>query len=289
MSEANAVATRLPEFSQHEPLTWFRRAETRFRLRGIKQATTRADYVLEALPETIFRRIGPWLDQQPDEIPYDDLKKHLLKEFSPTTSERARRLLLMPSQPIGDRKPSQLWDEICMLSRLPETDEDSKNKEVDLKKEIWLQTLSSCVRVLLHNTDEKSKHYIGRRDYDVTECCLPRYLPMSTSRCLPPDVMYVRRTPDVTPVRRTPDVTPVRRTPDVTPVRRTPDVMPRPAETTDDVVPVQRANWHANHNQFHATLESNGLCSYHNKFGNRARKCISGCRWFSKNFTSGRF
>ena len=156
MSEANAVATRLPEFSQHEPLTWFRRAETRFRLRGIKQATTRADYVLEALPETIFRRIGPWLDQQPDEIPYDDLKKHLLKEFSPTTSERARRLLLMPSQPIGDRKPSQLWDEICMLSRLPETDEDSKNKEVDLKKEIWLQTLPSCVRVLLHNTDEKS-------------------------------------------------------------------------------------------------------------------------------------
>ena len=119
----------------------------------------------------------------------------------------------------------------------------------------------------------------------------------NTSRCLPPDVMYVRRTPDVmpvrrtpdvTPVRRTPDVTPVRRTPDVTPVRRTPDVMPRPAETTDDVVPVQRANWHANHNQFHATLESNGLCSYH-KFRNRARKCISGCRWFSKNFTSGRF
>ena len=70
MSEANAVATRLPEFSQHEPLTWFRRAETRFRLRGIKQATTRADYVLEALPETIFRRIGPRLDQQPDNLPH---------------------------------------------------------------------------------------------------------------------------------------------------------------------------------------------------------------------------
>ena len=278
MSDANAVATRLPEFAQHEPLTWFRRAETRFRLRGIKQATTRADYVLEALPETIFRRIGPWLDQQPDEIPYDDLKKHLLKEFSPTTSERARRLLLMPSQPIGDRKPSQLWDEICMLSRLPETDEDSKNKEVDLKKEIWLQTLPSCVRVLLHNTDEKSMDDLSTLADEImmsqNAAC------HDTSRCLPPDVMYVRRTPDVRPVRRTPDVTPV---------RRTPDVMPRPAETTDDVVPVQRANWYANHNQFHATLESNGLCSYHNKFGNRARKCISGCRWFSKNFTSGRF
>ena len=290
MSEANAVATRLPEFSQHEPLTWFCRAETRFRLRGIKQAITRADYVLEALPETIFRRIGPWLDQQPDEIPYDNLKKYLLKEFSPTTSERARRLLLMPSQPIGDRKPSQLWDEICMLSRLPETDEDSKNKEVDLNKEIWLQTLPSCVRVLLHNTDEKSTDDLSTL---ADEIMMSQNVAChDTSRRLTPGVMHVRRTPDVMHVPRTPDVTPARRTPVVMPVRRTPDATPalRPAETnTDDVAPDQRANWYANHNQFHATLESNGLCSYHNKFGNRARKCISGCRWVPKNSASGRF
>ena len=123
-----------------------------------------------------------------------------------------------------------------MLSRLPETDEDSKNKEVDLKKKIWLQTLPSCVRVLLHNTDEKSTDDLSTladeimMSQNAANC-------HDTSRCLPLDV------------------TPVRRTPDVTTVRRTPDVMPRPAETTDDLVPVQRANWHANHNQFHATLE----------------------------------
>ena len=143
-----------------------------------------------------------------DEIPYDDLKKHLLKKFSPTTSERARRLLLMPSQPIGDRKLSQLWDEICMLSHLPEADEDSKNKEVDLKTEIWLQTLPSCVRVLLHNTDEKSMDDLSTLADEImmsqNAAC------HDTSRCLPPDVMYVRRTPDVMPVRRTPDVTSVR-------------------------------------------------------------------------------
>ena len=174
----------------------------------------------------------------------------------------------MPSQPIGDRKPSQLWDEICMLSRLPETDEDSKNKEVDLKKEIWLQTLPSCVRVLLHNTDEMSMDDLSTlADEIMMSQNAARH---DTSRCLPPDVMHVRRSPDVMPARRTPDVMPVRRTPDVMPVRRTPDVMPVrrtpdaiPAETnTDDVAPVQRANWYANHNQFHATLESNGLCYF---------------------------
>ena len=159
----------MPDFAHNEPLTWFRRAETRFRIRGIVQPTTRADYVLEALPEAIFARIGPWLDQQPDEIPYDDLKKHLLKEFSPTTSERARRLLSLPSQPMGDRKPSHLWDEICTLSRLPEVDAVSKqHKEVDLKKEIWLKSLPSCVRVLLRNTDDKSMGELSSLADDIT-------------------------------------------------------------------------------------------------------------------------
>ena len=89
------------------------------------QPTTRADCVLEALTEAIFARIGPWLDQQPDEILYDDLKKHLLKEFSPT-SERVWCLFLLPSQLMGDQKPSHHYDEICTLSRLPEVDVVSK-------------------------------------------------------------------------------------------------------------------------------------------------------------------
>ena len=164
-TQINVVAARLPDFSSQEPLTWFRRAETRFRIRGITQPTTKADYVLEALPEEIFRRIGPWLDQQADEIPYEDL----LKEFSPTTSERARRLLMMPSQPIGDRKPSELWNEICALSRLPEVDEVTKqHKEVDMKKEIWLQSLPSSVRVLLHNTDDKSMDELSTLADNIT-------------------------------------------------------------------------------------------------------------------------
>ena len=181
----------------------------------------------------------------------------------------------MPSQPIGDRKPSQLWDEVCMLSRLPEIEEDSKkHKEISLKKEIWLQTLPSCVRVLMHNTDEMSMDDLSTLADEIMMS--QNAARQDTSRCLPPDVMHVRktpdvmhvrRTPDVMPVRRTPDVMPVRRTPDVMPVRRTPDVMPArgtpdampvqgDAETnTDDVTPVQQANWYANHNQFHATLE----------------------------------
>ena len=252
MEQINAVATRLPDFSATEPLTWFRRAETRFRLRGVKQQTTRADYVLEALPEAVIRSIGPWLDQQPDEIPYDDLKKHLLKEFSPTTSERARRLLLMPSQPMGDRKPSQLWDEICTLSRLPDVDDKSlQHKEVDLKKEIWLQSLPSCVRVLLHNTDEKS---------------------MTDLSTLADEILMSQNAAHRSTVSTA-----------------TEQQQQHPEVYTDDVMPVWRVGKHTERSQFRAIIESDGLCSYHKKFGSSARRCVHGCKWTSKNSRSGRF
>ena len=75
----------------------------------------------------------------------------------------------MPSQPIGDRKPSQLRNDICTLSRLPEVDEVTKqHKDVDLKKEIWLQSLPSSVRVLLHNTDDKSMDELSTLADDIT-------------------------------------------------------------------------------------------------------------------------
>ena len=67
MSEANAVATRTTHLIP----------QSRYKIPASRHQTSnhKADYVLGAHPETIFRRIGPWLDQQPDEIPYDDLKK----------------------------------------------------------------------------------------------------------------------------------------------------------------------------------------------------------------------
>ena len=54
-------------------------------------------------------------------------------------------------------------------STMPEVDEVTKqHKEVDLKKEIWLQSLPSSVRVLLHNTDDKSMDELSTLADDIT-------------------------------------------------------------------------------------------------------------------------
>ena len=68
----NHAAVKLPSFSISEPLTWFRRAEVQFRLKGVKRDGVKADLVLESLPDSVFRKISPWLDNQDAEISYEE-------------------------------------------------------------------------------------------------------------------------------------------------------------------------------------------------------------------------
>ena len=149
----NATSVRLPTFSPNQPLTWFRRAERHFSLKKITSSATQADYTLEVLPEAVFQQISPWLDTQPAEIQYPDLKAKLLKEFCPTSSVRTRRILVLPQNPPADLTPTQLWHEINTLRQLPGLDENSKPKLLDLAKEIWLLCLAPQVRCALSNTD----------------------------------------------------------------------------------------------------------------------------------------
>ena len=139
----------------------------------------------------------------------------------------------MSSQLMGDRKPSQPWDKICTLSCLTDVDDNSlQHKEVDLKKEIWLQNLPNCVRVLLHNTNEKSMADLSTlADKNLMSQKAVHRSIVSTS------AQQQQQHPEV---------------------------------NTDDVMPVWGVGKHTKRSQFHAIIESDGLCSYNKKFGSSA-------------------
>ena len=61
-SSINAVSVNVPAFSTQEPVSWFRRADNRFRLRRISDPRTKADYMLESVPDSVFVQIAAWLD-----------------------------------------------------------------------------------------------------------------------------------------------------------------------------------------------------------------------------------
>ena len=85
-----AVAVKLSPVCSRETASWFRRAEVQFRLRKITDPHTKADYLLEAVPEDIFPRVAAWLDNRHKDIEYDAFKSYLLQEFTPNVSAAVR-------------------------------------------------------------------------------------------------------------------------------------------------------------------------------------------------------
>lgn len=248
MSECTAVhaaAFRLPPFSTTDTLVWFRRAEIQFRLKKITVSYTKADYVLAALPDCVFTRLATWLNDQPDEISFEDLKKKLQQIYSPSTSERARRVLAMPGQALGDRTAQQVWDDITNLCRLPDVDPSTQlHKEIDLKKEIWLLSLPDHVRRII-DANLPVVDLIKRADELIEAHRTTATLP-AVHATTPPDNGH----DDI----------------EVSAVSR---------GTTKF-----RRNNLASRRSF-TTINESGLCGYHQRFGSNARSCADGCRWKS--------
>ena len=48
-------------------------------------------------------------------------------------------------------------------------------------------------------------------------------------------------------------------------------------------MPVWRVHKHTKRSQFRPIIESDGLYSYHMKFGSSARRCVLGCKWTLEN------
>ena len=104
-------------------------------------------YAIEVLPESVFQHIASWLDTQPAEIQYDDLKAALLRTFCLSPSVRARRILDLLRQLPGDCTLTQAWHNINTLCQLPELDATTGlHKQLDLVKKIWLMCLTPQVR-----------------------------------------------------------------------------------------------------------------------------------------------
>lgn len=152
-----ALSVKLSPFCPGEATSWFRRAEIQFRLRKVTDPRTKADYVLEAIPEHLFPRVAAWLDNQDQsrDIDYESLKSYLLQEFTLTVSALAQRLLSLPQLPLGDTTAHAAWNEMQALAMLPDLDPETKKpRQVDLFRELWLQRLPPNVRSALHEADD---------------------------------------------------------------------------------------------------------------------------------------
>ena len=103
---------KLPDFWTASPVTWFGVAEVQFLLRGTASQRDRFAFVTAVLQEASARRVAHILATLGDNS-YDNLKAALLVAHQLTSYQKAEKLF--SSEPLGDRRPSELLSEMLEL------------------------------------------------------------------------------------------------------------------------------------------------------------------------------
>ena len=141
--EVQAVSLKLPQFWPADPDLWFAQAEAEFTLRNITDEKTKYSYLVAALPQETARRVRDVLKTPPAEDRYAKLKRRLEVTFLLSEADRANRLLEIGE--IGDRKPSELMDEIQALC--------GEHGLCFLAKQIFINTLPQAIRLQMNDVN----------------------------------------------------------------------------------------------------------------------------------------
>lgn len=99
------VAVRLPPFVPSDPELWFSMVERSFYAAKVMTDSTKFGYVLGVLDPKYATEVRDIIVNPPDRDAYQTLKTELIKRLSATQDQNTKRLL--EREEIGDRKPSQ--------------------------------------------------------------------------------------------------------------------------------------------------------------------------------------
>jgi hypothetical protein len=109
------VAFKIPNFWPHDPTTWLRKMESKFRICNITESSTKYDHLLSALPTEVCSNINDSLleiDENAAET-YEQLKGLLMSRYTKDRWARAFELHKFPE--IGDMKPSEMMRKMKAL------------------------------------------------------------------------------------------------------------------------------------------------------------------------------
>ena len=148
----DSITIKLPTFWTSSPQAWFAQAEAQFAVRNITSQDTKYYYVVASLDTATANRCLPIISSPPQDDKYNSIKNFLMSAFCKTEEERAMTLLNMTN--IGDKKPSELMDE--MLSLLGD------HKPCFLFKQIFLSQLPDVVRIPLSASETQDYRILAQ-------------------------------------------------------------------------------------------------------------------------------
>lgn len=238
------ASIRAPQFWPHNARLWFTTLEAHFALNNIVDQTTRFHYVLTSLDESHLVEIQDIVNDPPAVDPYKKIKDEMIARFS--TSQERKIKQLLEHEELGDRTPSQF---LRQLQNLAGTTTPS-----DFVKTLWLNRLPKATQTALATQKTATLDELGKLADHIHEIAASKHVAATETSSPRDDLM--KRIDDLTQ-----------------------QVAALTSHRSRDKSP-QHSQRRSRSTSRSRLVE--GICWYHNKFGQNATRCISGCT-YSKN------
>lgn len=133
------VTVKVPPFWATQPQIWFAQIESQFDICGVSTDLTKFNTIVGNIESSVLTQVTDAVLTPPENDKYENLKKAIIERY--TDSEQSRMRKLLSDVDLGDKKPSQLYNELRQLG--------GEKINADFLKNIWLQRLPSSVQAIL--------------------------------------------------------------------------------------------------------------------------------------------
>lgn len=258
-SDVFKVSVRVPPFWAEEPEIWFAQVEGQFGISGITSDATKFNYVIAHLDHQHSREVKDIIVSPPATQKYEKLKTELIKRLSASNEKKIKQLLM--HEELGDRKPSQFLRHLKGLAgnEIPD----------DFLKTIWTSRLPHGVQtVLAGQSSTASLVDLADLADRVNDLASPSPRVASVSNAVPSSLLS-DLTKEVAELRK-----------QFQKLASNRNSRSRSRTT--------RGGRNTSRQRSQSSYRKFPVCWYHNKFGEKASKCIRPCDYTSENSRGSR-
>lgn len=244
------VTVKLPTFWADKPAIWFAQVEAQFQVANIVGDTTKYNYIVGHLDQSMAGEVEDIITNPPAEEKYTKLKDALIQRLSISQEKRVRKLL--SDEELGDRKPSQFLRHLRSLAGTVLSDDN-------IIRQLWMCRLPQQAQAILAAQANLGLDQIAELADKITELA-PASAVCSTS--VPPSLMTLDML-----------------------AKRLEEVSSQVAALSRQQRRPSRDRSESSDRSTTSTTSSK-RCWYHRKWGVKASRCISPCNWKSVNSNS---
>lgn len=242
--EVNRVGIRVPPFYPQKPALWFAQLESQFILANITSESTKFHHTMSNLDPSYAAEVEDIIvDPNPDNK-YTRLKSELIKRLS--ASKEKKVIQLITREELGDRTPSQFLRHLKNLAGPDVPD--------DFLRTLWTSRLPNNVQSIIASQAKASLEEVAELADRVLDVVSP-------ASCL-----QVASTSSTTARDTNAQIAALTR-----------QVRSLQAQLSRKTRSRSRNSNTSERRRSASNYKKYNNCWYHNKFGNKAKKCIQPC------------